>query len=79
MCKPFRDYMNLVREYTREIITFVGIGLMCFVYTDFRQLAEAQSATSAHTVEVLRSMDARLQQLEQQQHTHTPNALHHEN
>lgn len=76
MCKPFRDYLNLVREYTREIITFVGIGLMCFVYTDFRHLAEAQSATAAHTVEVLRSMDARLQQLEQLQHPNTPTAYH---
>jgi hypothetical protein len=66
MCKPFRDYMNLVREYTRELITFVGLGLMCYVYSDFKEMAEAQSSTSAHTVEVLRSMDARLQQLERQ-------------
>ncbi len=78
MCKPFREYLNLVREYTREIITFVGIALMCFVYNDFRRLAEEQSATAAHTVEVLRSMDARLQQLEQLNHITTP-AAHHEN
>lgn len=64
MCKPFRDYMNLVREYTREIITFIGIGLMCFVYTDFRELVRQQADTAAHTVEVLRSMDSRLQKLE---------------
>ena len=66
MCKPFRDYMNLVREYTREIITFVGLGLMSYVYCDFKDLAESQASTSAHTVDVLRSMDARLQQLERQ-------------
>lgn len=64
MCKPFRDYMNLVREYTREIITFVGIGLMCFVYNDFRLLVSQQAETAAHTVDVLRSMDDRLQHIE---------------
>lgn len=64
MCKPFRDYMSLVREYTREIITFVGIGLMCFVYNDFRLLVSQQADTAAHTVDVLRSMDARLQHIE---------------
>ena len=56
--------MNLVREYTREIITFVGIGLMCFVYNDFRLLVSQQADTAAHTVDVLRSMDARLQHIE---------------
>lgn len=72
MCKPLRDYMNLVREYTREIITFIGLGLMSYVYCDFKELAEAQASTSAHTVDVLRSMDARLQQLERQSAHPTP-------
>lgn len=65
MCKPFRDYLGLARDYTREIITFGGAVLMCCVYSDFRQLAQNQAATSAQTVEVLRSMDNRLSFLEQ--------------
>lgn len=65
MCKPFRDYLSLLREYTREIITFGGICLMCFVYTDFRQIVQDQAATAAHTVEVLRAMDMRLSHIEQ--------------
>ena len=64
MCKPFRDYLSIVRDYTREIVTFGGFCLMCFVYNDFRQLAQDQAATAAHTVEVLRAMDARLSHLE---------------
>ena len=28
MCKPFRDYLTLTREYTREIITFGGFALV---------------------------------------------------
>lgn len=64
MCKPFRDYLGLARDYTREIITFGGFALMCFVYSDFRQLARDQSSTAAQTVEILRVMDARLAQLE---------------
>ena len=65
MCKPFRDYLGLMRDYTREIITFGGICLMCFVYTDFRQLAQDQAATSAGTLEVLRALDNRLSVIEQ--------------
>lgn len=65
MCKPFRDYLNLMRDYTREIITFGGVCLMCCVYSDFRQLAQSQASTAAHTVEVLRSLDARLSTIEQ--------------
>lgn len=64
MCKPFRDYLNLLRDYTREIVTFGGFCLMCFVYSDFRQMACEQSTTAAHTVDVLRSMDARLAHIE---------------
>lgn len=79
MCKPFRDYLGLLRDYTRELITFGGFGLMCFVYTDFRQLAQDQSTTAARTVEVLRAMDNRLLILEQHtllpQPTATPSSL----
>ncbi len=65
MCKPIRDYLSVLRDYTREIITFGGFCLMCFVYNDFRQLAQDQARTSAHTVDVLRAMDARLLVIEQ--------------
>ena len=66
MCKPINDYLALMRDYTREIITFGGFCLMCFVYGDFKALAQEQSATSAQTVEVLRSMDSRLTNIEHQ-------------
>ncbi len=66
MCKPIRDYLSLLRDYTREIITFGGFCLMCFVYNDFRQLAQDQARTAAHTVDVLRAMDARLSVIEHQ-------------
>lgn len=66
MCKPFRDYLTLTREYTREIITFGGFVLMCYVYSDFRQLARDQATTSAQTVEILRAMDIRLSAIEHQ-------------
>lgn len=64
MCKPFREYLSVVRDYTREIVTFGGFCLMCFVYNDFRQLARDQAATAAQTVETLRAMDSRLAHLE---------------
>lgn len=71
MCKPFRDYLTLTREYTREIITFGGFALVCFVYGDFRQLARDQATTAAQTVEILRAMDIRLSAIE---HLSTPAA-----
>lgn len=64
MCKPVKDYLTLTREYTREIITFGGFALVCFVYGDFRQLARDQAATAAQTVEILRAMDTRLSAIE---------------
>ncbi len=64
MCKPFNDYLSLLREYTREVITFGGFCLMCFVYSDFRQIAQDQASTAAQTVELLRSVDLRLSKLE---------------
>lgn len=64
MCKPFKDYLTLTREYTREIITFGGFALVCFVYSDFRQLARDQATTAAQTVELLRAMDTRLSIIE---------------
>lgn len=66
MCKPFREYLTLTREYTREIITFIGLVLVCFVYSDFRQLARDQATTAAQTVEILRAMDIRLSAIEHQ-------------
>ena len=61
-----------MRDYTREIVTFGGFCLMCFVYGDFRQLAHDQSTTAAQTVEVLRGMDSRLSNIER---TFTPSGL----
>ena len=64
MCKPISDYLGLMRDYTREIITCGGFCLMCFVYGDFKTLAQEQSATAAQTVDVLRYMDSRLMNIE---------------
>ena len=65
MCKPIKDYLSIVREYTRELMTFGGFVLVCFVYADFRTLAREQAAAAAETAEILRAMDARLAHLEQ--------------
>ncbi len=67
MCKPFNEYLSLLREYTREFMTFGGLALMCFVYSDFRGMAQEQTETAAQTVEVLRAIDMRLTRIEGQQ------------
>ena len=65
LCVNHSEITSACCDYTREIITFGGICLMCFVYSDFKQIVQDQSSTSAHTVEVLRSMDLRLSRIEQ--------------
>lgn len=64
MCNPINEYLGLMRDYTREIVTFGGFCLMCYVYSDFKTLAKEQYSTSAQTVEVLRSVDSRLANIE---------------
>lgn len=75
MCKPFKEYLGMAREYTRELFTFGGIVLMCFVYSDFRELVREQSSTAAQTAEILRSMDTRLSHLEFEHHLTAPRVV----
>ncbi len=64
MCKPVKDWLGVLREYTKEVITFGGFILAIFVYLDFRELAHQMAAQSAQTNEILRGMDIRIQALE---------------
>ncbi len=64
MCKPVKDYLSVLREYTREVITFGGFILCIFVYHDFRELAEKMAESTAQNNEILRAMDSRLKELE---------------
>ncbi len=64
MCKPLSDYLRLLREYTREAITYGGFALAVFVYMDFRTLVREQTATNAVICEKLRDIDLRLATLE---------------
>lgn len=64
MCKPLSDYLRLLREYTREAITYGGFALAVFVYMDFRTLVREQTSTNAVICEKLRDIDLRLATLE---------------
>lgn len=43
MCKPFKEYLGLLREYSREVITFGGIAAAVWIYTDFKAFLGEQS------------------------------------
>ena len=64
MCKPLKEYLGVVREYKDTIVMFLGIGACVFVYADFRTVVKEQAETAAKTAEILRTMDARLSNLE---------------
>ena len=64
MCKPFREYMMLVREYTREIVTFGGLAMTCFLYHDLRGLMQAQTEASMEIARELRELNVRVMELE---------------
>ena len=67
MCKTAKDYLGVVREYTREVITFGGFGLAVLVYSDFKAMVTDLAASNARTAEILRDIDVRLSNLERQQ------------
>ena len=67
MCKTAKDYLGVVREYTREVITFGGFGLAVLVYSDFKAMGTDLAASNARTAEILRDIDVRLSNLERRQ------------
>ena len=64
MCKGFRDYMMVIREYTREIVTFGGLAMTCYLYTDFHELMQSQVDTNRQIATELRELNVRVMELE---------------
>lgn len=64
MCQPVKNWLSVLREYTRELITFGGFILCIFVYLDFRELSQSMAQQMAQTNEILRGMETRMQTLE---------------
>lgn len=64
MCKPLKEYLGVLRDYKDTIVMFIGIAACVFVYTDFKVVVKEQAETAAKTAEILRTMDARLSNLE---------------
>lgn len=64
MCKPLKEYLGVLREYKDTVVMFIGIAACVFVYTDFKVVVKEQAETAAKTAEILRTMDARLSNLE---------------
>lgn len=57
--------MGVVREYTREVITFGGFALALLVYSDFKNMVRDLAESNARTAEILRDIDVRLSHLEE--------------
>lgn len=49
MCKPLKEYLGVIRDYTREIVTFGGFVIAVFIYLDFREVVKEQATNAAHT------------------------------
>lgn len=56
MCQPVKNYLEVIREYTREFMTFGGFALAIFVYTDFKSFVGEMNQTNAETVRVLQEI-----------------------
>lgn len=68
MCKAvdkMKTVLSNLREYSREIVTFGGFAIAVFVYADFRTVVEETTKSQAQTAEILRSLDTRLNNIEQ--------------
>ena len=57
--------MMIIREYTREIVTFGGLAMTCYLYTDLHELMQAQTETSRQIALELRELNVRVLELEQ--------------
>ena len=56
--------MMVVREYTREVVTFGGLAMTCYLYTDLHDLMQAQTDTSRQIATELRELNVRVMELE---------------
>ncbi len=65
MCQPVKNYLALIREYTREVVMFGGAIAAVFLYMDVRQLVADGNANNVRTAEILRTIEARIQHLEE--------------
>ena len=61
--------MMVIREYTREIVTFGGLAMTCYLYTDLHDLMQAQTETSRQIATELRELNIRVMELEHQNKT----------
>ena len=59
MCKPFKEYLELLREYSREVVTFGGIAAAVWIYTDFKAFLADQSR-------ILSELSVRIEHIEHQ-------------
>lgn len=63
MCKPVRDYLELIREYKDLVIMFVGLGMCFYVYNEYSQLSRELTKINAETSSALREVSLHLQTL----------------
>lgn len=64
MCEYVDKKLETIRKYKDVIIMFIGIIAASYIYSDFKEVVKLQSETSAQTAEILRTIDTRLQHLE---------------
>lgn len=63
MPQPVKSILELVREYTREIIMFGGFALAVYVYHDHNVFIYRTSAHQEQTAVILAKMDEKLDEL----------------
>lgn len=65
MCKPVKEYLSLLREYGREIVTFGGVAAAVFIYLDLRELMHEQVQAYREVAVQLSELNVRINDLEQ--------------
>ena len=51
MCKPLTEYLGVIRDYTRENVTFGGFVIAVFIYLDFREVVAVYKRQCRYTRE----------------------------
>lgn len=66
MCDKAKNYLGIIREYSKEIIMLLGFGLLIYVYNDFSQFTQEAMQQQARTAEILSNIEVRIGHLERE-------------
>ena len=64
MCDKAKGYLSVLREYSHEVIMFLGFGIAFLVYADNKEQTKEFMQHMEHMTEAMQQVTLRLNDLE---------------